>query len=123
MNIELDELDIKNKYHGIVFYSPKHEVQNIQKAYLNLRNTGRIVMAVNGVNEKIEPTVARFVGAVMRAVIKLPDYTIYIVDKLNTDKQGMNYGEAYKSLVTQRFEVTDLKDVEIDGRFKHKDEV
>lgn len=122
MNIEFDELDVKNKYNGIVFYCPKHEHEKMASAYARLRNTGRIVMAINKRSEKLEAWVSKFNGAVMRAIITIPDYTIYVVDKLIDDNKGMKYGEANKYLVTQVIEVSDLKDVEIDGRFKHIDE-
>ncbi len=121
MNIELDELPMANKYSGIVFYCPKNEYTNILTAYLHLRNTGRIVVAVNKRIEKVENWATKTKGVAVRAIIGIHDFSIYVIEKL-IDYDGINYSIHEQQNVTQIIEESDLKNVEIHPRFKHKDE-
>lgn len=131
LNIELSDLEITNKYNGIVFYSAKDAYEQILKAYVHLRNTGRIVVALNKKNERVEGWLRnKGNGATLIAQINLPDYVIYVIDKMIDQKDGTmqfakmaQYVEVkHVDLINSKDVFTELNQIEIQGRLKHKDE-
>ena len=127
MNCDLGDIAITNKYLGIIFYCPKHEYEIILKAYTHMKNTARMVVALNRRNERLENWIkSKNNGAVLMALITLPAYVVYVIEHI-VDTQQMKYAHLVQYIETEYYEAKDFKEAnEITikyPRLKHQDEI